>query len=315
MSSDRPHTALVFPGMAPISFADVGKFLILNPFAKDLVAATDRRLGGSLIGDLKSADGDYTHAAQLAFFVSCVALARWAEAELGVEPVAATGPSFGEKPLTAHVGALPFDDAVWLTAQLARVLDEFFATEHTDVVTHSFARVPRERVTELLGELAAAGGWSDVSCYVDTDFHMVSLRERDLEWLQRAIRANGGLSIYTMRPPMHSSAFGALRRKAEDEVIGRLEFADPVIPVIADQDGAVIRTADGVRAMLLDSFTTPLRWPAVVESLARNGVGRVCVAGPDSLFGRVSLTKSTFEVVAAAPQAAMRARRAAPVPS
>lgn len=305
-------TAMVFPGMAPIRFADIGKFLILNPVARDLVAEADDRLGYSLLNRMRENDSAYSEYAQVGFFVSCVALARWAERELGVEPTVATGPSFGEKPLTAYVDALPFADAVWLTAGMARCLEEYFATEHTDVVTHSFVRVPRETVAEALAGLS---DWSEISCYVDHDFHMVSLRERHLEWLERTVRAAGGLPLYTMRPPMHCAAFEPLRRKAEDEVLGGLTFADPRMPVVADQDGTVVTTGAGIRAMLLDSIVEPLRWPEVVATLRRLEVERVCVSGPDSLFGRVALTRNTFEVLAVNPTTAMRPRQRAALTS
>ena len=301
--------AIVFPGMAPSRFADVGKFMLVNPFARKLIAAADERLGYSLVDSFRGADGDYSEYAQVAFMVNCLALAQWAEHELGVRPSVVAGPSFGEKPAVVYAGSLSFADGVWLTARLARCLEEFFATEHTDVVTHSFVRTPEERLREVLAALAARGEWYDISCYIDHDFYMISLRERNLDWLQREIRGIGGLSLYSMRPPMHSAAFGALRRKAEDEVLGELSFADPTLPVVADQDGAVIGSAAGVRTMLLDSFVRPLRWPDVVATLKGLGTRKVCVSGPDSLFGRVGCTTSNFEVVAVNPRLAMQPRR------
>jgi [acyl-carrier-protein] S-malonyltransferase len=60
-----------------------------------------------------------------------------------------------------------------------------------------------------------------------------------------------------------------------------------------------------MRAMLLDSFVKPLRWPRVVDALKRQGVGHVCVCGPDSLFGRVRCTTGNFEVLAVNPGLAL----------
>lgn len=307
--AEHSGTAVVFPGMAPARFADVGRFMVVNPFARELLAAADARLGYSLLDRFRAGDGDYSEHAQIAFMVNCLALAHWAEEELAVTPDVCVGLSFGEKPAAVHIGALPFEDGVWVTAALARCTAEFFATEYTDVVTQSFARTPAEQLGEVLAELAARGEWYDISCHVDHDFHMVSLRERNLEWLQAKVRALGGFPLYTMRPPMHSGAFGALRRKAEDEVLGDLAFADPVLPLLSDHDGTVVRTGAGVREVLLDGFTKPLRWPAVVASLAGLGVGTVCVSGPDSLFGRVACTKDNFEVLAATPRLALMPRR------
>jgi malonyl CoA-acyl carrier protein transacylase len=301
--------AIVFPGMSPSRFSDVGKFMLINPFARKLIAEADKRLGYPLVDSFREAEGDYSEFAQVGFMVNCLALAQWAEQELGIDPDYCTGPSFGGKPTSVYAGSLPFADAVWMTANLARGMEEFFATEYQDVVTHSFIRTPEQRLAEVLAELGDLGEWHDISCYVDHDFYMVSLRERNLDWLKQKIRSIGGLSLYTMRPPLHSRAFEPLRRKAEDEVIGKLTFTDPLLPVVADQDGTVLSTGDEIRTMLLDCIVKPLRWPDVVSTLEREGVRKVCVAGPDSLFGRVRCTTSRFEVVSVNPRLALQPRR------
>nr|WSY54842.1 ACP S-malonyltransferase [Streptomyces sp. NBC_00886] len=309
MDAERPDTAALFPGMNPVRHADVARFMVVNPVARRLLAEADRRLGHSVLDGLESAEGDYSAPAQVAFMVSCVALAEWARTELGVEPTAAVGPSFGAKPLAAFCGSLPFEDAVWMTAELARCTDEFFATECQDVVTHSFVRITAAQLVEIQAELDTAGHWSDLACQLDSSMFMLSLREQQLEWLDKKIRSLGGLSLYTMRPPLHSASFAGLRRIAEDQVLGGLDFADPALPVVADQDGSVLRTGDELRTLLLDGIVRPVRWPTAVETLRGLGIGRVCVCGPDSLFGRVACTKDTFEVLPVDPRLALRPPR------
>jgi [acyl-carrier-protein] S-malonyltransferase len=302
-------TAMVFPGMGPTRFADLGKFLLVNPHARKLVAAAEDRLGYPLLDHLRDGGDDYSEYAQVAFMISCLAMADWARDELGVRPEYCTGPSFGQKSLTAFAGCLPVTDAIWMTARLARCMAEFFATEYRDVVTLSFVRTPPEALREILADLEQRGEWYEISCYIDRDFYMLSLRERNVDGLQQGIRRLGGLPLYTMRPPLHSAAFGALRRRAEEEVLGDLSFADPMLPVVADHDGALVYTGDGIRTMLLDSIVRQMRWPDVVATLKGLSVQTVCVSGPDSLFGRVACTTSNFEVIAASPRLAMQPRR------
>ena len=308
----RAGTAIVFPGMGPFRFDDVARFMTSNPFARRRLARADEALGYSLVDRFGRAKSDYSEFAQLAFLVSCLALADWAEQTLGVEPDVCVGPSFGAKAVVSYVESLPFEDAVRMTARLAHCAEEYFSQEHTDMVTHSFVRTPRERLCEVLAELDDRGEWYDISCYVDEDFYMLTLREGSLEWLQRRLRAIGGLSLYTMRPPMHSSAFGPLRRKAEDEVIGPLLVDDPKLLVIADQDGALIDSAEGIRAMLLNGIVQALRWPEVVAAMKRLDVSKVYVCGQDSLFGRVPATTRNFEVVTVNPRLAMLPRLSSP---
>jgi acetyl-CoA acetyltransferase family protein len=78
-----------------------------------------------------------------------------------------TGPSFGGKAAAIHSGALSFEDGVWMTARWARLLEDYFATEHRDIVTHSFIRTPQDQLARILAEMDQDGAWHDVT--VDRD--------------------------------------------------------------------------------------------------------------------------------------------------
>ncbi|MGW7256836.1 ACP S-malonyltransferase [Streptomyces sp. NPDC054834] len=306
----RTKTALVFPGMGPAPFAEVGKFMLVNPFARKLVAEADDALGHSLFRVFREAEGDYSVPAQVAFFVNCLALAQWAEAEFGLDPSYVIGPSFGGKATAVRSGALSFADGVRLTERFAHCLDAFFAEEYPEeVATQSFARTPRDRLDEILAELDADGEWYDITCTVDEDFRMLTLRASRLEWLQQRLRTAGGMPLYVMRPPMHSARFAGLRERAAVEVMAGLEFRDPVLPVVSDQDGSVLTGGDEVRDLLLDCCVRAVEWPTALDSLRGKGVGTLLVAGQDALFGRVAVAAKNFKVVPANPRLALRPRR------
>ncbi|AEV86969.1 Acyl carrier protein malonyltransferase [Actinoplanes sp. SE50] len=301
--------AIVFPGMGPLRYAEAARFLMFNPAARRLVAVADETLGYRLLDRWRDTEGDYSAYAQAAFLVTCLALAEWVAETHDVTPSVIAGASFGGKAAAAYAGAISAPDAIRMTAGIARCEEEYFRREHRDVVTVSFARTPRERLDEILADLTADGGWHDFSCYVDDDLHMVSMSAQRLDWFHARVRQAGGLPLYVTDPPMHSAAFGPLREIVEREVFAGVRFADPDLPVLADQDGSLRRTAAGVRDMLLDGLVMPVRWPRVVTALRDAGVGRVYVAGPDSLFGRVRRTTDNFAVVTANPRLAMTPRR------
>jgi [acyl-carrier-protein] S-malonyltransferase len=284
-------TAMIFPGMGPGRLEHAVKYMLVNPTGRDLLASADKVLGYSLIDRYLESHGDYGTAAQVLFMVHCLALARSASQ---VQPDFVTGPSFGGRAAAAHTGVLTFEEAVWMTARLAEVMSAYFAAVHTDVVTHSVVRVSEEDLGAALGEMQ---DWSEVSCRIDADFFMVSLRENRVEWLSRRLASVGGLSLYTMRPAMHASIFGELRSRVDGEVFGQLGWRDPGVPVVADQDGGVVRSGSGVRGMLLDGFVRAVQWPAVVGSLVAEGVGEVVISGVDRMFGRVRCTTQNFSVV------------------
>jgi [acyl-carrier-protein] S-malonyltransferase len=284
--------------MGPGSAAGTAEFMTTDPAARRLASMAGDILHYDLARRLRESPDDYSEAAQVGFLINCLALAEWAEESMGMRPGYCVGPSFGSRPASVYVGALPADRAIRMTAQLARCVRAYFAQAHRDVVTHSFVRAGEHRLAVLLAELDDRGEWYEVSGELDRDFFFLTLRERNLEWLQRRLRQLGALSLHTMRPPVHAAAFGPLRARAAQDVLAGLGFATPRIPLLADHDASLVSSADGVRDLLLDGFVKPLRWPLVIETLHGLGVRRVFVTGPDRLFGRVRATTAAMAVVA-----------------
>jgi [acyl-carrier-protein] S-malonyltransferase len=309
MPDPSAGSALVFPGMSPSRFEDAAKFMLINPVARKLVKQADEALGYPLVQRFRDTEGDYSEYAQVAFLVNCLALAYWAQERFDPAPEVIVGPSFGGKAAAVYAGVLEFQEAVVMTARWARALEDYFAVAHKDVVTHSFTRTPREELDRILAELDGRGDWYEIANHVDDDFWMLSVHRGTLDWLNQRLRSTGGMPLYTMHPPMHCSAFTDLRTAVDTGILAGLSWSDPHTPVIADQDGSLRTTADGVRTMLLDGFTRPVRWPEVVDALKRRSVGKVYLSGLDSLFGRVPITTSNFEVVSFNPRTAVMPRR------
>jgi [acyl-carrier-protein] S-malonyltransferase len=286
----------VFPGMGPYRFAEVAEFLTTDPSARRLMAIADDVLGYRLLDRMARSEGDYTEAAQIGFMVTCLAVAERAARMSGAVPGICAAPSFGARSAVCYTGSLPVAESVSLTSRIARTVHDYFGRELTDVVTHSFIRATPERLGEITTELTDRGEWCELSCRIDEDFAMVTLRERNLDWFQARLRGIGALPLYTMRPPMHSTILGALRNRIEEEVLRDFSFADPGLPIVRDHDGGVVVTGDGVRELLLAGFVKPLHWPTVVAGMKRRGVTEVYVCGPDTLFGRVAVTTNNLRV-------------------
>jgi [acyl-carrier-protein] S-malonyltransferase len=138
---------------------------------------------------------------------------------------------------------------------------------------------------------------------------MLTLRADRLDWLQQRLRAAGGMPLYVMTPPMHSRAFAALRRRAAEEVMAGLDFCDPQLTVVSDQDGSLLRSGEQIRDLLLDCCVRAVQWPTALAALREAGVGTLLVAGQDALFGRVAVATKNFKVVPANPRLALRPRR------
>jgi [acyl-carrier-protein] S-malonyltransferase len=300
MSGDG-RTAVVFPGLAGSTFQQVGRFMVLDRYVRARLAVADEVLGESLLTGLRDSDGDYDLYAQVAFLVNSLALADRAEREAG-RPHLCTAASFGHRAVPAYTGSLGFPDTIRLAVDLARCEQEYFAAEPEDLVTHCFVRVPDGPLHELVAEHVQRGDWVEVSAYLDPGFYLVSLRAELLDGLVRSVRQLGGYSMQTIRPAVHAHRFAGLRRRVEADVLPRFRLADPVPPVVADQDGRLVSSAQELRAMLLDGFDRPINWPAVTAALSGQGVRTVYVTGPDLLFHRLTCMTGCFRVVPVTPR-------------
>ncbi|SDM24864.1 ACP S-malonyltransferase [Allokutzneria albata] len=304
-------TAIVFPGMGPSRFSEVGRFMMISPFARRRLADADAALGYSVLDALRSAGDGYTAASQIAFVVNSLAMADWAEEVLGERPQLCVGPSFGERAATAYSGAMPFDELIRLTAELAACELDYYRTEQQDVVSQFIVRTPLEKLREVLDGMAGRGEWHEVSAYFDQDVHLVTMAERHLDGFKQHVRDLGGYSLTTMRPPAHAQVLEPLRKRMQDEVYPRFSFSAPVLPVISDQDGSLVTTGADVRTMLVDSVVNQVHWGHITRALAEQGVTRLCVAGPDLLIHRLGTLKKNFELISVGPKDAMRPRRPA----
>ena len=301
-------TAVIFPGMGASGFADLGRFLVLDRYVRPRLRVADEVLGGSLLAMLRAADGSYTVPAQVAFLVASLALADRAEHELGMRPDVCVGPSFGHRALTAYAEALGFAEAIRFTTAVAECELAYFADAADDPVTQCYVRVPDEPLRELLDSYRADGAWVEISGYLDRGGYLVSVSGARLAELTSAVRALGGYAMQTMRPPAHAARFGGLRDLAARTVLAGYRLAEPTLPVVADQDGRTVHTAEDLRTMLLDGFDRPLDWPATVRGLVALGVRTAYVTGPDQLFHRLDCTTANLRVVPVTPKTAGRPR-------
>src|SRR5262249_41585527 len=83
--------------------------------------------------------------------------------------------------------------------------------------------------------------------------------------------------------PVSVAAHSPLMAEAADGMrtaIERVEFRDPVVPLLANADARPITTAAGARAELVDHLTAGVDWVAAVEHMSAAGVTAFVEVGP-----------------------------------
>nr|MDT0660480.1 ACP S-malonyltransferase [Micromonospora sp. DSM 115978] len=307
------RSVVLFPGLAPTSFAAIGDFLESSGPGRRRVAAADEVLGYSLLAAFRDAEpGPGQWAVYDCAYLACtLALADHLHDQFdgpagfagdpGQPPVACAGLSFGGFPAAVYAGGVDYAEAIRLVSRSAERQARYLATWPEPAGCHFFYRLDRAAVEEIVAELRAAGRWIEISADLGLSVHAVSGSMPTLELVRQRVSERGGSPIYTMDRPQHCAAMAELRDELGEQVYSGVRFRAPAVPVVSDVDGALVRTAMQLSWSLLQGWTEPVHIQVTLDALARQRIERVYLVGPRTMFGR--LLGDLFDVVVVSPEA------------
>jgi [acyl-carrier-protein] S-malonyltransferase len=289
--------ALFFPGLIPTRYDTVSEFVSSNEHARRRFAEADEVLGYSLIDSYRDAAIYDWEVYEAGFMALTLALAEWAEENLGARPAVCGGQSFGAFMAVVRAGALTYRDGLELIRRSVAVEREYFDSLQEPLGCHFFYRLPYRTVERLLKEFEAAGEWLELSVVLDDGVHAVSGPLDTLSRFEQRVREEGGFPFYTMNRAEHCSAVAGLRQRLHGEVYGTVEWRPAAIPVVSDVDGRLLTDPEELKQDLLDGWTTPVHWQTVVRGLKSAGVEEVWIPGPRNMFARITNNSFATKVI------------------
>lgn len=295
--------AVVFPGLAPSDYESVKAFVETSPYARQRYDEASEILGFNLQDAFAQADEDQWEVYQCAFLANSVALADWAENNQGMKPSLCVGASFGGVAAAVYTQCLTFREALLLTRESTLEEKQYFSTLEESIGTHFFYRVSFEKVQEMVQDFCAQDRWVEISAYLSDQIHAVCATFDTIEHLKKKIREEKGISLHTMKRPIHCSKLNALKERIRQKVYNRFLFEPLALPFVSDVDGALVKTPNEMKTALLDGYDYPVQWPKTIETLKHQQVKKAFVVGPQNLFG--PLTKEHFEVSIVSPDMAL----------
>jgi [acyl-carrier-protein] S-malonyltransferase len=279
------HLAFVFPGQGS-QYVGMGKDLSAEfALARETFAEADDALGFSLSGlcfDGPEADLKLTENTQPAILAASIAALRVLEAETPLRPAFVAGHSLGEYSALVAVGALKFSDAVKVVRERGRLMQQ--AVPHGQGAMAVVLGLEMDAVGALCAD-AARGEVVSPANFNGAGQVVIAGAKSAVERAMALAKEHGAKRVLDLpvSAPFHCQlmqpAAEGLKRALSDIAVQSFE-----IGVITNAEADVNRSAERVKALLIEQAVRPVRWEESVKKLIALNCHRVIEVGPGKVL-------------------------------
>ena len=279
----RAH-AFVFPGQGS-QYVGMGAALVgSSPAAAAVLERADATLGfplSRMILEGPAEELDLTVNAQPAILATSVAYlealrAQAAEAGVEIQPRMLAGHSAGQYAAAVAADAIDFEEALHLVRERGRIMQE----RGIEGGMGAIIGLSDEQVDEVVeharqhGEIGVANANAPGQIVLSG---VIPALVFALE-MSKTVGARKAVQL-TVSVASHSP----LMRRARDEfgqILAKVPFREPRVPMLGNVHASVIQTADGLRKELTEHLVHGVQWTETVRRMAADGVTDFVEIGP-----------------------------------
>ena len=289
--------AFLFPGQGSQAVG-MGKALAdAFPIVRETMAEADEALGERLSSLCFEGPAEtlvlteYTQPAILAVSVASYRLL----ASIGVLPAFVAGHSLGEYSAHVAAGTMTFADALRTVRRRGRYMQE--AVPVGQGAMAAILGLDAEKVAQACAEAAQGDVVSPANLNAPGQVVIAGSKDAVARASERAKQLGARRAIpLPVSAPFHCALMKPAEARLAPE-LRALAVSDPSVPVVANVDAEVKRTAaEGIEA-LVKQVSAPVRWEDVMRRLASEGVRKYVEVGPGTVLtglGRKILDDAAF---------------------
>jgi [acyl-carrier-protein] S-malonyltransferase len=267
------------------------------PIARETMAEADEALGESLSGLCFEGPAEklvLTENTQPAILAVSVAACR-VLASAGIGPAFVAGHSLGEYSAHVAAGTMSFADALRTVRRRGRYMQH--AVPVGQGAMAAILGLDAEKVAQACAEAAQGDVVSAANMNAPGQVVIAGSKDAVARASERAKQLGAKRAIpLPVSAPFHC----ALMQPAEALLapdLRALAVTDPRVPVVANVDAEVKRTAAAGIEALIRQVSAPVRWEDVMRRLASEGVHKYVEVGPGTVLtglGRKILRDAAF---------------------
>lgn len=285
--------AFVFPGQGS-QYVGMGKALSeASQAARRIFQQADEVLGFSLSKLCFEGPADEledtinAQPAILTVSIACLAALRerWEAIGRSIQPIAVAGHSLGEFTALVAAGSIDFGDALHIVRERGRLMKE--SGERQPGGMAAVVGLDSETLREICRE-AEGHGVIVLANSNSPDQRVISGERSALEHAVRLARERGGRAVVlpitiASHSPLMQAAAGVF-----SEIVARVPFRDPQVPIVANISGQLITSAEDIRRELHEHLLRPVEWVASVREMIEEGATTFMEIGPGQVLTRLT---------------------------